>query len=327
LILLAEEMQVVFGQATQPGRFLVDAFPWLRFVPEWFPSAGWKKTARKWRQICDRMPTAGYEWTLEQITQGKAIPSFISEHLQQLDPEDAEGREMLRRVATSIFGGGSDTTVSANSSFFLLMSMHSGVQRKAQEEIERVVGHDRLPNAQDRKDLPYVDAIMREVMRLNPVTPLAIPHRLKEDDVYEGYHFPKDTIIYANAWHILHDETLYPDPLTFNPDRFMQPAKDEQIEKLRDPFTYAFGFGRRICPGMYIAIDNMFVVIAMSLATLNINKKKDTNGEYVEPQVEYTSGIVSHPTNFEVELTPRSPSAVELIHRIVEAGPAHEFRI
>jgi len=109
---------------------------------------------------------------------------------------------MLKRVASSLYGGGSDTTASANSSFFLLMSLHPEIQRKAQEEIDRVIGHDRLPNAQDRKDLPYVNAIMREVMRLNPVVPLgedqckvllslltcalAFPHRLKEDDVYGG---------------------------------------------------------------------------------------------------------------------------------------------
>ena len=109
-----------------------------------------------------------------------------------------------------------------------------------------------------------------------------------------GYHFAKDTIVYANSWHILRDETLFPDPLTFNPDRFMQPAKDEQTEKLRDPFTYAFGYGRRICPGMYLAMDNMFVTIAMSLATLNIDKKKDINGQYIEPQVEYSTGSVRY---------------------------------
>ncbi len=109
---------------------------------------------------------------------------------------------MLKRVAASLYGGGTDTVVSGNSSFFLLMSLHPEVQRKAQEEIDRVVGHDRLPNAQDRKDLPYVNAIMKEVARLHTVVPLgetqcevllglltcalAIPHRLKEDDVYEG---------------------------------------------------------------------------------------------------------------------------------------------
>ena len=218
MTLIAEETREIFEQAAQ-GRFLVEAFPWLRFIPEWFPGAGWKKTAREWRRKCDQRFNIGYEWTLEQIVrilttptlylpslsrqkQDKAIPSFLSEHLQRLDPEDADGREMLKRVAASLYGGGTDTVVSANGSFFLLMSLHPEVQRKAQEEIDRVVGHDRLPNAQDRKDLPYVNAIMKEVSRLNPVVPLgetqcevllglltcalAIPHRLKEDDVYEG---------------------------------------------------------------------------------------------------------------------------------------------
>ena len=72
----------------------------------------------------------------------------------------------------------------------------------------------------------------------------------------------------------------------------MQPAKDEKAEKLRDPFRYVFGFGRRICPGMYLAIDSVFVVIAMSLATLNIDKKKDGNGQYIEPRVEFTPGSI-----------------------------------
>ena len=74
----------------------------------------------------------------------------------------------------------------------------------------------------------------------------------------------------------------------------MQLAKDEQTEKLRDPFTYAFGYGRRICPGMYLAMDSMFVTIAMSLAALSIDKKKDANGQCVEPQVEYSTGIVRY---------------------------------
>jgi cytochrome P450 len=119
-----------------------------------------------------------------------------------LDPEDAEGRETLERVASAIYGGGTDATISASSSFFRLMNLHPKAQRKAQVEINSVIGHDRLPNAQDRKDLTYVDAIMREVLRFHPVAPfgesqykvplglftyaLGLPHRIKEDDVYEG---------------------------------------------------------------------------------------------------------------------------------------------
>jgi len=67
LTLIAEETREIFDQAVQPGRFLVEVFPWLRFVPEWFPGAGWKKTAREWRQRCDQRFDAGYDWTLEQI--------------------------------------------------------------------------------------------------------------------------------------------------------------------------------------------------------------------------------------------------------------------
>ena len=64
---IAEAGMDRFSQATQPGRFLVDVFPWLRFVPDWLPGTGWKKTAREWRQLRDRMYNTGYEWTLEQI--------------------------------------------------------------------------------------------------------------------------------------------------------------------------------------------------------------------------------------------------------------------
>jgi len=64
---LAEKTMEIFGQAIQPGRFLVDVFPWIRFIPEWFPGTGWKKIAREWRQLSDRMYNTGYEWTLDQI--------------------------------------------------------------------------------------------------------------------------------------------------------------------------------------------------------------------------------------------------------------------
>ena len=67
MTLIAEETRGLFDKAVQPGRFLVEDFPWLRFVPEWFPGTGWKKTAREWRQIIDQRFNSGYEWTLEQI--------------------------------------------------------------------------------------------------------------------------------------------------------------------------------------------------------------------------------------------------------------------
>jgi len=81
----------IFGQALQPGRFLVEVFPWLRFIPEWFPGTGWKKVAREWRQLGDRMYTTGYEWTLEQIVRilegtGLALMLLVSSETRQGNP-------------------------------------------------------------------------------------------------------------------------------------------------------------------------------------------------------------------------------------------------
>ena len=188
------------------------------------------------------------------------------------------------------------------------MALYPDVQARAQEEIDRIVGKDRLPKVTDRVNLKYVDCVMREVMRLNPIAPLgewavaslcssltwcpAIPHRLRADDNFRGYDFPKDSIVYANSWKLLHDHSLYPEPFAFKPERYMDPLPDPQAEKERDPLTYAFGYGRRICPGLYLAEASMFLSIAMTLAAYDIRKKKDADGNVIEPKLDYGTGSI-----------------------------------
>lgn len=89
---------------------------------------------------------------------------------------------------------------------------------------------------------------------------------------------------------ILHDETVYPDPLAFNPDRFM---KDGKINPdVRNPAVAAFGFGRRICPGRYMAYDSMWIAIASTLATFNITKAKREDGTPITPSGDYEWGFL-----------------------------------
>lgn len=80
------------------------------------------------------------------------------------------------------------------------MAMHPDKQRMAQEELDRVVGKDRLPNFSDYDQLPYVRAIVKEVLRWHIVSPLGLPHVSLEDDVYEGYFIPAGTIVNTNMW-------------------------------------------------------------------------------------------------------------------------------
>ena len=86
--------------------------------------------------------------------------------------------------------------------FFLAMTLYPEVQRKAQAEVDAVVGPDRLPSFQDRDRLPYVSAICNELLRWLPVGPLGVPHRLIEDDEYNGHLLPKGSIFIVNLWYV-----------------------------------------------------------------------------------------------------------------------------
>lgn len=95
---------------------------------------------------------------------------------------------------------GSDTTAATNASFVLAMTMHPEIQKKAQEELDRIIGPDRLPTWEDRDQLPYIDAILKETLRWNTATPLGVPHAVIQDDVYEGMLIPGGATVIPNIW-------------------------------------------------------------------------------------------------------------------------------
>jgi cytochrome P450 len=81
------------------------------------------------------------------------------------------------------------------------MALHPEVQSKAQAEIDAIVGpENRLPTISDRDRLPYVCAVLKEVLRVGAIAPLGMPHLLREDDVYDGYFMPKGSVVIANFW-------------------------------------------------------------------------------------------------------------------------------
>jgi len=225
-------------------------------------------------------------------------------------------RELIKDVAGMVFIAGADTTTSAIHTFFLAMVCFPDVQMKAQEELDRVVS-GRLPDFGDVPDLPYVSALVKEVIRWQPVFPYGGPHVSTQDDVYEGYHIPNGSMVFPNAWAMLHNEDNYPDPSAFKPERFI---KDGQLDpNIRDPFMIAFGFGRRLCPGSHIAASTLWIAAASVLATLNIFKSVDKDGRVIEPSCEYHSAILRHPLPFECSIKPRSNIAEDLIRSVVDS--------
>ncbi|KAF9461985.1 cytochrome P450 [Collybia nuda] len=271
-------------------------FPILRYVPEWFHGANLQRVVREFNKI-DQVP---YDWAKNNIASGNYVESFTSKHLQDNTTLRAEEKDdIIKYCSGALYVGGAETTVSALIGFFWLMSMYPDVQKRAQQEVEQIIG-DRLPTPADYSSLPYILALMKEVLRWAPVAPLGLRHRVLEDDVYEGYLIPKGTTIMANIWAITHDPELYPSPDNFDPTRHL--GEDAQT----DPFKFVFGFGRRTCPGSHFAEVSLFLNMASILATFDIKKALGPDGKEIDPPKEWTTGVTSHLKPFNCRIIPRS---------------------
>jgi len=200
--------------------------------------------------------------------------------------------------------------MSSISSFMLAMTLHPDAQTKGQEEIDHIVGKDRLPTLDDRPSLPYVESIYRETMRLHPPVPLGIAHRLIEDDFYHGYYIPKGCVVVPNIWAMNRDGDVYSRPDEFLPERFLE-APSGPFTSIND--IHAFGFGRRVCVGRHMADESVWLAIASVLATLTLGKAKDEEGNEIEISEEYTSSFFRHPKPYRCSIAPRTPNAEKLI--------------
>lgn len=310
---LAEKAISGMVQAAVPGTFLVDTFPFLKYVPEWFPGAGFKKKAKQWRKYTMDMVEIPFQVTKRNIANGITASSFTSYCLDNMDPnQDISYQErIIKETAATMYVGGSDTTASALGTFVFAIVTHPEVQIRAQEELDEVLGGTRLPDFSDEPLLPYVTSIVKEVLRWQTIAPIGVPHLVSVEDEYKGYRLPAGSIVIANIWSILHNETIYQDPFSFKPERFIKNGKLNP--DIKDPATAVFGFGRRICPGRYMAQSSVWITMASLLASFTITKAVDANGSVIEPSGEYTNGFVNYPMPFKCTIRPRSMKAEELI--------------
>lgn len=195
--------------------------------------------------------------------------------------------------------------------FVQAMLLYPNVQRKAQEELDRVVGRDRLPEVADRQSLPYVSAIVKEILRWNPILP-AVYHKSLADDWYEGYFIPAGSIVIGNTWAVLNDAERYPDPEPFKPERFL--TADGQLDsQVPDPVE-VFGYGRRVCAGRHFAQTALFLYIAHVLALFTIDNPLDESGHVIKPRRDCLTRLFWVPKPFKAKFKPRFTGVEELVH-------------
>ncbi len=166
---------------------------------------------------------------------------------------------------------GAETSYTTLSWWTMAMIAFPEVQRRAQAEIDAVVGRDRLPSFADAPNLPYVCATMKEVLRWRPAVPLGAPHVAREEDWYEGMYIPKGTMCIANLWQCNHDRAVFGVP---------GPVETYQAGHV------SFGFGRRICVGKDLANESLFINTARILWAAELARPQDESGKEVPLDIE-----------------------------------------
>lgn len=142
----------------------------------------------------------------------------------------------------SLLSAGTDTSSATIEWGLSLLVNHPQVLKKVQDEIDELVGHDRLIKEFDIPNLPYLHCIVLEILRLYPAAPLLLPHESSQECKVFGFDIPRGTILVVNAYAMHRDPEIWEDALVFKPERFL--GGEEKVKKMMP-----FGMGRRRCPG------------------------------------------------------------------------------
>ncbi|KIY00149.1 uncharacterized protein Z520_03834 [Fonsecaea multimorphosa CBS 102226] len=286
-----------------PGLFIVESIPFLAKLPQWL----------NWiYPMPSKMLTFAKHMQRQIIRLDHGRYNFAKRLFREQEQSHIADEE-ISSLTSNLIGGGVDTTSGTIISFILAMCVFPDKLKKAQEELDRVVGQDRVPDWSDESSLPYVKAVVNETLRWRTVTILGgIPHAPIQDDEYRGYKIPKGTPITGNVWAIHRHPREFPEPDNFRPERYL--GGPEQRPYPNKQGHNAFGWGRRQCSGQPLAEQGLFLTIATLLWAFDFKPGLDENGNEVKLDIfAYTKSENMRPEPFKARFIPRSKAIEDII--------------
>lgn len=249
---------------TLPGSHLVDILPALDKLPLFLKP--WERKARALFQDNKRWCDERMRRIEKAIEAGTANDSFLARVLQDEKGMGFDDRSEAAYLAFMLIIGAADTSKMSSWSFLEAMMRFPDVQAKALAKIEAVVGvADRLPTYEDLESIPYVRYLMKELWRWRPPVALGHPHITTKELTHNGVRLPVGSRIHLNAWAIGHDPNRHADPERFWPERYKGDLSTSEQSKnsadVKDRDHFAFGSGRRICPGYHVAERSLAIAI------------------------------------------------------------------
>ena len=184
---------------TSPGAHAVDSFPSLKVLPQ-FLLGNWKSLGKKMFEHDSKVYLGLWNTLKKEVDEGTANECFCKDFYTSNPYKNGIDDLQAAYTCGGLIEAGSETTATTLNNFHVAMLLFPEVAKKAQEEIDRVVGSDRLPTWEDEKDLPYVRALIKEILRWRPVNQFGMPHCTSEDDWYRGYFIPKGSVVILSWW-------------------------------------------------------------------------------------------------------------------------------
>ena len=321
----------IWSKVMEPGNAPpVDAMPILKFVPEKLLGM-WRSRAQSVNVEMNKLYDEWLGYVVGRRETSGSHDCFMDRVLDQ-EEKIRFDKHAIYFLCGTLMEGGSDTTSSIIIAFIHAMTKWPAIQKRAQEQVDKVVGDDRSPTWADYSRLPYVAACVKEAMRWRPVAPLGFPHAVGEDDWIDGMLVPKGSEIIINAFGMHHDEKSFPNHDVFDPDHyegFTALAAELASGDYENRDHYGYGSGRRICPGIHLAERNLFLAIAKLLWAFNIDAGTDESGKHIAPDVSnetgYSSGFLVCADPYSCKITPRSEARRATILKEFEVAQSDVF--
>ncbi|PYH89308.1 cytochrome P450 oxidoreductase [Aspergillus ellipticus CBS 707.79] len=302
-------IQSKFTYSARVGTWIVDAIPLLNHLPTIL--APWKRVAQRLFTLESGIHTRNLERGLSPSTPW----NWSKEFARSKYSADMSRLELAYNLGI-LADAGFETTWGVMLIFVLAARAYPAFVARARQELDEVVGADRLPGFEDHDQLAYVRAVVEETLRWRSMIPEGFPHAAKEEDEYMGYRIPKGATVVPLFWSMCMDEDVWGDPMAFRPERWLDQDVGEEKGGEKERFTSFFGYGRRVCKGRYIASNSLFVLMARVLWAFDIKAPVGEDGRPVEvDDMAFGSAFVSIPEPFEAVFVPRSERAREVVER------------
>ena len=275
---------------------VVDVFPWLRFIP--FKSIqNLKEKCAERNEIIRRIYRQHEDaW---RVDNPQDLTDALLKTKKQAEDEDSSIKgyltdQHLIMTMGEVFIAGMETTATTLCWALMYLIHNPDIQQRLHQELDQVIGPDRLPELDDEKNLPYLEATITETLRLSSIAALSVPHKTTVDTTLQGYSVPKWTTVLTNLWSLHHDPEIWDEPDAFRPQRFLD-EEGNFVPPKADRFL-PFSAGRRVCLGESLARIELFLALARLLHSFKFENPPGCDLPTLEP----INGIVLIPQPFSV---------------------------